>query len=105
MANPLTNLPTPMTLTELLRHHFPPESTQKSIAMDWLARLPKTGDKHQRSTSYVESQLSRCFKGEAAAVRFFFAEREHGVLLLDAMTVPESQREDILAAADRAMKA
>jgi hypothetical protein len=104
MANPLPELPIPMTLTELLRHHFPPESTQKSIAMDWHDRLLKAGGK-PRSPSYVESQFSRCFKGEASPVRFFFGERQHAVLLLDVMKVPESERGEILAAADRLMNA
>lgn len=104
MANALTDPPIPMTLTDLLRHHFPQESTQKSIAMDWHDRLSKAGGK-PRSASYVESQISRCLRGEAPAVRFFFAERQRGVLLLDVMGVPDDQRGEILAAADRAMNA
>ena len=95
---------TPMTLTDLLRQHLPPERSQKSIAMDWLHRLQKAGHTRLRAPSYVESQFSRCIRGVAGAVRFFFAEREYAVALLDAMSVPESARVSILTAADLVLK-
>lgn len=95
---------THMTLTELLRHHLPPDRKQKSIAMDFHDRLEKAGHERLRSASYVESQFSRCLKGEVGAVRFFFAKREHAVALFAAMEIADDQHDAILRAAEQVIE-
>jgi hypothetical protein len=91
-----------MTFTDLLRQHLPEQASQKAVAMDWRDRLEKAG-KAVRSTSYVESQFSRCLKGEAAAVRFFFGGRDSAAMLLDVIGVPADVRGAVLEAADKLM--
>ncbi len=90
-----------MKFAELLKQQIPEGTKQKSIAMEWF----HTVGLEDYSDTTVETQFSRCLKGQVAAVRFFFEERKRGSALLEVLKVSEEDRRTLLELADQLIQA
>ncbi|MFP2926682.1 hypothetical protein ACLESO_16035 [Pyxidicoccus sp. 3LG] len=82
---------------------------QADVAVSWLEAWRKQGrgrdkDKDKKEDTII-SQLNRCLQDSPQGVRFFFSNRERGVLLFDTLEIPAEEREPLFELASRALSA
>ena len=86
-----------MTLGERLNTYLAATGQpQKAIAAEWLERYQKRNSKESWKLESVISSLNRCLKEQRAGVKFFFGhDAQRADLLLDVLTIPQAEHDEL----------
>jgi hypothetical protein len=93
---------TTKTIAELLQPCLP-DGPQNTIAMEWLRRWEESGGK-KLSPATVESRMSDLLAERDRGVRFFFSEPSRTAILVDALGLEPSVREELTRRAEEILE-